>query len=52
MHLTVWLGDLAFAVATPKLWNNLPLSVKLVPTLSAFKSSLKTYFYSLAFNSV
>uniref|UniRef100_A0A9J7XSG9 Replication termination factor 2 n=2 Tax=Cyprinus carpio TaxID=7962 RepID=A0A9J7XSG9_CYPCA len=45
-------GDRAFAVAAPKLWNSLPLSVRMAPNLSAFKTSLKTYFYSLAFNTV
>ncbi len=40
------------AVADPKLWNSLPSSVRIDPTLSAFKTSLKTHFYSLAFNSV
>lgn len=45
-------GDRAFSVAAPKLWNNLPLSVRLAPTLSVFKSSLKTHLFSLAFSSV
>ncbi len=40
-------GDRAFAVAAPKLWNALPLSVRMAPTLSAFKTSLKTHLYSL-----
>ncbi len=43
-------GDRAFAVAAPKLWNALPLSVRMAPTLSAFKTSLKTHLYSWAFN--
>ncbi len=45
-------GDRAFAVAASKLWNALPVSVRMAPTLSAFKTSLKTHFYVLAFNSV
>ncbi len=45
-------GDRAFAVAGPRLWNNLPLHVRKAQTLSVFKSSLKTYLYSLAFNTV
>ena len=42
-------GNRAFAVAAPKLWNDLPLHVRQAPTLLAFKSRLKTHFYSLAF---
>ena len=42
-------GDGAFAVAAPKLWNELPLQVRLAPTLPVFKSRLKTHFFSLAF---
>ncbi len=45
-------GDRAFAVTAPKLWNNLPPYVRQAQTLAVFKCSLKTYFYSLAFNSV
>ncbi len=44
--------DRAFAVAAPKLWNNLPLYVRQAQTLAVFKCSLKTYFYTQAFNSV
>ncbi len=43
-------GDCAFAVVAPKLWNKLPLHVRLPPTLPVFKTRLKTQFYSLAFN--
>ncbi len=45
-------GDRAFAVVGPRLWNNLPLHVRKAQTLTVFKSSLKNYFYSLAFNTV
>lgn len=40
-------GDRAFDVAAPKRWNNLPLYVWQAQTLAVFKSSLKTYFYTL-----
>ncbi len=43
-------GDRAFLVVGPRLWNNLPLHVRNAQTLSILKSSLKTYFYSMAFN--
>jgi len=43
-------GDLAFSVAAPRLWNDLPLSVKSCPSLGVFQSALKTYLFSLAFD--
>lgn len=43
-------GDRAFAIIGPKLGNSLPLHVKTVPSLSIFKTRLKTYLFSLAFN--
>ncbi len=42
--------DRAFAVAGPKLWNNLPLSIRTASSVSQFKSLLKTYIFSHAFN--
>ena len=42
-------GNRAFAVAAPKLWNELPLHIRQSPTLQVFKSRLKTYHFSLAF---
>ena len=44
-------GDRAFAVAAPRLWNSIPLSIRSAPSIDSFKSRLKTYFYSLAFGS-
>ena len=41
-----------FAVLAPTLWNELPLHVKLTPTLPVFKSRLKAQFHSVAFTSV
>lgn len=43
-------GDRAFAAAGPKLWNSLPLYIRLAPSVSIFKSSLKTFLFSLAFH--
>ena len=40
-------GDRAFAAAAPKLWNALPLFIRSSPSIAAFKTSLKTHFYSL-----
>lgn len=43
------LGDRAFAVAAPKLWNSLPANLRLSDSLTDFKGHLKTYLFSLAF---
>ncbi len=43
-------GDRAFSVAAPKLWNVLPVSIRSAPTISSFKSLLKTYLLTQAFN--
>uniref|UniRef100_A0A8C6L5A4 Reverse transcriptase domain-containing protein n=1 Tax=Nothobranchius furzeri TaxID=105023 RepID=A0A8C6L5A4_NOTFU len=45
-------GDRAFSVAGPKLWNDLPLSVRLSTSVEVFKKVLKTHYYNLAFKSV
>lgn len=45
-------GDRAFVVVAPKLWNELPLHIRQAKSLSAFKSSLRTHYCSLAFNSL
>lgn len=42
-------GDRAFAVAGPKLWNNLPLSIRQSGTTNDFESNLKTYLFQDAF---
>ena len=43
-------GDRAFSVAAPRLWNNLPVTIRSCDTLSSFKSSLKTHLCDEAFN--
>lgn len=45
-------GDRAFVAIAPKLWNDLPLSIRLEPTLTVFKQKLKEYLLVLAFNGV
>ncbi len=42
-------GDRAFAIAGPKLWNSLLVSIRMVSSLSSFKSKLKTHFLSVGF---
>jgi len=44
------LGERAFAVAGPRAWNSLPVMVRSAPSLSTFKSYLKTFRFRCAFN--
>ena len=43
------LGDPSFTYAAPKLWNDLPLAIRSVNTVTDFKSKLKTYLFSKTF---
>lgn len=46
-------GDQALvAEAAPVLWNELPLHIRQVSSLSLFKSPLKTHLLSLVFDTV
>ena len=38
-------GDRAFSVAGPRLWNELPLDIRTISDVNAFKRSLKTYLF-------
>ena len=42
-------GDRCFAVASPMLWNNLPMSLRTVKCLTQFRSQLKTDLFEVAF---
>ena len=42
-------GDRSFSFAAPKEWNDLPLTIKLAPTVSTFKSKLKTHLFNECF---
>ena len=42
-------GGRAFTVAAPSLWNDIPLSLRSITEMEAFKKALKTHFYRLAF---
>ena len=42
-------GHRSFSVAAPELWNNLPASIRSSPSLSIFKSKLKTYLFKSVF---
>ena len=43
------LGDRAFAVAAPKLWNELPATIRNCVSIYSFKSGLKTHLFKQAF---
>ena len=43
-------GDHALSVAGPKLWNELPESIKEAETVDSFKSLLKTMLFKRAYN--
>ena len=46
----VTLGDRAFQVAAPKLWNSLPSELRLINNIDIFKRHLKTYLFKVAFD--
>ena len=45
------LGDLSFHMAAQKLWSDLPLSIRIVPSVNGFKKALKTHLFQKAFPS-
>ncbi len=51
VHILKLKATRLFAVAAPRLWNSLPLHLRSSPSISLFKSALKTHFYSVCFNS-
>ena len=42
-------GDRSFQAVAPKLWNDLPLSIRSLDSVDAFKSELKTHLFLQAF---
>ena len=47
-HSKVTLGDRSFSFASSSVWNSIPNDVRYAPSLSSFKSRLKTFlFYSV-----
>ena len=42
-------GDRAFSVAGPKLWNNLPGDIQRAPSLSSFKTQLNTHLFTTSY---
>ena len=45
------LGDRAFFALAPKLWNDLPLEIRMAKSVDTFKTFLKTHLFSKAFHS-
>ena len=43
-------GERAFSVTAPKMWNNLPTDLRNLNALSVFKRKLKTTFFRKYFN--
>ena len=43
------LGDRAFTIAAPKLWNSLPVELRQINSIFAFKRQLKSYLFQLAY---
>jgi len=42
-------GERAFSVAGPRLWNDLPIQLKMSETVNSFKTALKTYLFRQAY---
>ena len=40
------IGQRAFRVCAPTVWNSLPLSIRLSPSLATFKRNLKTFYFA------
>ena len=45
------MGDRAFSVYAPKMWNALPKDIRESTSLNTFKSKLKTYLFNIAYAS-
>nr|KAG5699599.1 hypothetical protein BaRGS_000715 [Batillaria attramentaria] len=43
-------GERSFSFLAPNVWNSLPVELRDLPTLSQFKSNLKTHLFRQAFH--
>mgnify|MGYP001552403918 CR=1 FL=1 len=43
-------GDRALSTCAPKLWNDLPYSIKCAETVECFKTQLKTHLFKMAYD--
>ena len=48
-HSKATLGDRSFSFASSSVWNSIPNDVRSAPSLSSFKSRLKTYLFRSAY---
>ena len=48
-HSKATLGDRSFSFASSSVWNSIPNDVRCAPSLSSFKSRLKTYLFRLVY---
>ena len=48
-HSKATLGDRSFSFASSSVWNSIPNDVRCAPSLSSFKSRLKTYLFRSAY---
>ena len=46
---SVTYGDRAFSIAGPRLWNELPLTLRKAPNINTFKTQLITYLFKKAY---
>ena len=46
------IGDKAFLVAGPQVWNSLPLEVTSAPSLDTFRRRLKTHLFTVSYSNV
>ena len=44
------MGDRAFSIAVPFLWNSLPLPIRQETSIDSFKRSVKTYLFKKVFS--
>ena len=42
-------GDRAFSIAGPRIWNSLPIELRMITNIEEFKSRLKTHLFKVAF---
>ena len=47
---TVSFGERSFAYCGPKLWNSLPLNIRLCESVESFKAQLKAYLFNLYYS--
>ena len=45
-------SEAAFSHQGPKIWNELPFSIRSLSNIESFKSALKTFYFEVAFQDV